>query len=422
MIRGGGNPLPQGTLSVGIGLVTAGVAQYGFLAIAAHALGPARSVPLATFWSLLFVCGPGFYLPLEQEVTRALAERRARGEGGRPLVERAAVAGSALTAVLVLATLLLSGTLTARLFNGDTLMVWAFIAGLCAFLIEHLFRGTLAGNSRFRPYGLLLGSEGVLRVTFCALLAVAGATVAGLFGFALVVASYAAVAIAVAGRRGLLRPGPHASWGELSRALGFLLVSSVLTQFLLSSGPVAVKLLATPSEPAAASRFLAARVLTFIPIFLLQAVQAPLLPKLTSLAAAGRAAEFRHAFIQLLLLVAGLGAAAVAGFALLGPFAAGVLFGAGFGLGHLDYALLAASCAFLMLAQVLNQTIVSLSGYPRATAGWLSGAVCFVAVTLLGSQLFLRVELGLVAGSLVSAAVMGWLLVPLLRGRLVQHP
>ncbi len=164
---------------------------------------------------------------------------------------RAAVAGGGLAIVLILATALASGPIDTRLFNGDAVMLWAFIAGLVAYCIEHLARGTLAGNGRFRPYGLLLGTEGVLRVFLCTLLAVAGAKLAGLFGFSLVIASYAAVAIALAGRRGLLRAGPPASWRELSRALGFLLVSSVLTQFLLSIGTV--------GSPAARPGFTAGR-------------------------------------------------------------------------------------------------------------------------------------------------------------------
>jgi hypothetical protein len=65
-----------------------------------------------------------------------------------------------------------------------------------------------------------------------------------------------------------------------------------------------------------------------------------------------------------------------------------------------------------MLAQVLNQALISLSGYPRATAGWVAGGICFVAVTAIGSQLFLRVELGLLVGAAATVAVMGVLLLP----------
>ncbi|MGH8976031.1 MAG: hypothetical protein ACRD0C_22825, partial [Acidimicrobiia bacterium] len=58
------NPLPEGTLAVGAGLIISGVAAYGFLAISARALGPSRYAPLGVLWALMFVAGPGFFLPL----------------------------------------------------------------------------------------------------------------------------------------------------------------------------------------------------------------------------------------------------------------------------------------------------------------------------------------------------------------------
>ena len=419
--RVGRNPLPEGAISIGVGLVLAGLTQYGFLAVAAHALGPVRYAPLATFWALLFVCGPGFFLPLEQEVGRALAARRTRGEGGRPLVARASIAGAALAVCLIVPIAAVSGPIGARLFRGDTVLVWALVAGLVAFCIEFLARGTLAGNGRFRPYGLLLGSEGVLRVALCVALAVAGAVTVGVYGLALVVGTFLAVAVALAGRRGLLRPGPPAAWSELSSALGFLLIASVLTQFLLSIGTVAVQLLATPAEQAAAGRFLTSRIVAYVPIFLFQAVQFALLPKLSALAARGHHGEFRNVLGQLLLFVGGLGALSIVGLAALGPWITHALFGGGFELGHLDFALLAASCTVFMVAQVLSQGLISLSAYVRVAAGWIAGAAVFVLGTVLGSQLFLRVEVGLLAGSIATVAVMAALLVPLLRSRAVER-
>ncbi|HEX6539952.1 MAG TPA: hypothetical protein VF155_12315 [Candidatus Dormibacteraeota bacterium] len=409
--------LPQGAVVVGVGLVLAGLSQYGFLAIAAHALGKARYAPLATFWALLFVCAPGFFLPLEQEVGRALAARRARGEGGRPLVVRAAVAGLGLAAALILAAALAGGPLTSRLFDGDSGFVWALGVGFAAFALQYLARGTFAGNARFAPYGALLGVEGAVRVVLCVGLGVAAVHVAGPYGLALVVGSLIALALVVSGRRGLLRAGPPAAWSELSSALGFLLIASVMTQFLLSIGTVAVQVLATPAQHAAAGQFLSSRIVAYVPIFLFQAVQAALLPKLSALAARGEHTEFRRVLTQLLLLVAGLGAAATAGLALLGPFITRVLFGGGLELGHLDFVLLAGSCGVFMVAQVLSQTLISLSGYARVATGWVAGGVAFVVVTAVGSELFVRVELGLVAGSVATVAVMTALLLPLLRRR-----
>ncbi|MBV8446059.1 MAG: hypothetical protein JOZ92_09100 [Candidatus Dormibacteraeota bacterium] len=409
------NPLPEGTLSVAVGLVLGGIAQYAFLVVAGRALGATRANPLSVFWSLIFVLGTGIFLPFEQVIGRALSARRAHGEGGRPLVLRASVAGLALLSPLVVIGVVLHSWLASVFFNGDALFVWAMLLGLAAFLAEFLGRGTLLGNAAFGRYGLLIGAEGGFRILLCAALAVAGVKVAGLYGFAFVVASLLATLIAVSGRRGLLRPGPRASWSELSQALTYLLVASVCTQFLLSIGTAAVQVLATPSQHAAASRFLATRIIAFIPIFLLQAVQAPLLSKLTVLHTERRFTEFRSALVQMLAVVLSFGGLAVAGLALLGPVAARILFGGGFDLGNLDFALLGGACAVFMVAQVLNQTLIALNGFPRATAGWVTGVVAFLVVTALGSSLFLRVELGLLAGAVATVAVMVVLILPLLR-------
>ena len=414
-------PLPQGAIAIGIGLVVAGLSQYGFLAIAAHALGTQRYAPLATFWALLFVCAPGFFLPLEQEVGRALAARRARGEGGRPLVVKAAVAGGGLTALLVLATALASGTLTARVFHGDGAFVWALAVGFVVFAIQYLTRGTLAGNGRFGPYGALLGIEGAVRVLAALALFVAAVGVAGPYGLALVGGSAVAVALVIAARRGLLRPGPPAAWSELSSALGFLLLASFMTQYLLSIGTVAVQILATPAQQAAAGKFLNGRIVAYVPIFLFQAIQAALLPKLSALAERGRHVEFRRVLLELLLLVAGLGTAATVVLTFLGPPVTKLMFGGGFDLGRGDFVLLAGSCAVFMVAQVLSQALISLSGYARVAAGWLAGGVAFTTVTAAGSDLFLRVETGLVAGSVATVVVMAALLLPLLRTRAAAH-
>ena len=409
-------PLPKGAIVVGVGLVVSGLSQYGFLSVAAHALGKARYAPLSTFWALLFVTAPGFFLPLEQEVGRAIAARRARGEGGRPLVIRAAVAGGGLAAALILAAALASGALTTRLFDGDGAFVWALAIGFAVYALQYLTRGTLAGNGRFAPYGSLLALEGVTRVVFGVALGLAAVHVAGAYGLVLVFGSLVAVALVAARRSGLLQPGPPAAWSELSNALGFLLVASVLTQFLLSIGTVAVKLLASPSQQAAPGQFLSSRIVAYVPIFLFQAVQAALLPKLSALAAKGHHAEFRRTLVQLLLLVAALGAVATVALALLGPFITKLLFGNGLELGHIDFLLLAASGSVFMIAQVLSQTLIALSGYARVAAGWVAGAAAFVLVTAVGTGLFLRVELGLLAGSVAAVALMTVLLIPTIRG------
>src|SRR5205807_10293590 len=69
--------LPEGTPWVGAGLAVLGLTAYGFLILSARAVGPRRYASLSALWAAVYLAGPGFFLPLEQEVGRAVAARRA---------------------------------------------------------------------------------------------------------------------------------------------------------------------------------------------------------------------------------------------------------------------------------------------------------------------------------------------------------
>ena len=75
-------PLPEGTLPVGLSLLVAGVATFAFFRIGKNALGGDDEFqPIQSMWFATFALAPGFFLPLEQELGRALAHRRARERG-----------------------------------------------------------------------------------------------------------------------------------------------------------------------------------------------------------------------------------------------------------------------------------------------------------------------------------------------------
>jgi O-antigen/teichoic acid export membrane protein len=400
------NPLPAGALTVGVGLLLAGVCTYAFLAIAGHALSPERYSAFAGFWALLFVIAPGIFLPLEQELGRAIAGRRARGDGGGPVVRRCALIGGGFLAILIAGSGIAFGVISRRLLGGDGVLMVALMVGLIAYCSQHIARGTLSGNGRFKSYGILLGSEGIYRVALCAALAVAHVTSPGPYALALVAGSFAAVLTAVARERGLTAPGSHSSNAEVTTALGSLLVASMATQFMFNGGTVIVQLLASPSEERAAGTFLNGRVLAFVPLFLFQAVTAALLPRLSALHSREARAEFQRTLARLLLFVMVLGVAAIVGATVLGPTVLHLVFGPNFALSSRDLALLAASCTVLMAAQALGQGLIARSNYGGLVAGWLSGVAIFFAVVLLVQPLLLRVELGLVVGGLAAAGVL----------------
>ena len=242
-IESGRSPLPEGTLAVGVGLLVSGITSYGFLVLAARALEPDAYAPLGLLWTTMFLLGPGLFLPVEQEVSRALAARSARGEGGGPVLRRAGLLAAGLLGVLVVVLTAAGPTLLDHLFDGQGLLLVGLALGLAGTAVGHLARGACSGQGRFRPYAVFLGADGVIRLGLCVVLAIVGVDSAGWYGIALGVAPGVAVVIALARERGLVTEGPEAGWGEVSRALLALLLGSILSFTLINGGPLAIELL-----------------------------------------------------------------------------------------------------------------------------------------------------------------------------------
>jgi O-antigen/teichoic acid export membrane protein len=413
--------LPEGTLEVGVGLVIAGLTAYGFTVVAARALGKTDYAPLSVLWAMVFVVGPGFFLPIEQEVSRALAARRARGEGAGPVIRRAALFGSLIAVLLLIALLVLSPILVSNLFDGDWMLFAGLVLGMLGFAVEYLARGVFSGLGRFRPYSVVVGGEALLRFIGCVALALVSVGYAGWYGLVLGIAPALAVLLALRGQRGIVTEGPDAPWSELSSALGALLAGSVLAMVLVNGGPIAMKILAGSGQDELVSQFFTAVIVARIPLFLFQAVQAALLPKLSALASAGMFDEFKAGFRKLVAVVAGVGAVAVAVAFILGPWAIRLLYGPEFNLGHRTVGLLAAGSVLFMLAQAMAQAVIALGGHTRMALCWLAAVATFVIVTAAGTDLYLRVEMGLLAGSAVACLGMAALVRQLVRSGAMVH-
>jgi O-antigen/teichoic acid export membrane protein len=409
LLEGRSNPLPEGTLAVGAGLIVSGITSYVFLAISARALGPERYAPLGVLWALTYVVCPGVFLPLEQEVGRALSSRRAKGLGGGPLIRRATLAGGVAAAVLIAVTAASGPLSLEHLFDDKVLLLVALMVALGGYYVEFLVRGILSGNGRFKPYGVILGTEALLRAIACAGLAVIGVDTVGPYGVLVGLSPILATLIGAGRERNLVTPGPDAPWSELSSALGYLLAGSVMAQLLVNAGVFAVQILADAEERGpggVAGRFLNGLIIARVPLFMFQAVQAALLPKLAHLAGAGRHADFRTGLKRLLAVVVAIGVLATATAFAIGPRVVTTLFGEEFKLSHTDLGYLAAASAVYMIALALAQALIALANYNRVVLGWASGLVVFTIVTALGSDLLPRVERGFLAGSIASAIVM----------------
>ena len=395
-------PLPEGTIPVGIGLLVAGLASFAFLRVGKNAMGGDDAfAPVLSLWFATFALAPGFFLPLEQELGRAISARRALGQGGRPVVRKVAVLGVLLATVVIAIVLAFGGVITRSYFDGDWVLLLALVVAFASYAPVHLARGIASGSGRFRAYAVVMGSDGAVRVILCIILAVAGAKSAGAYGMAVALAPLAGFFYVLS--RGQLRTddGPPATWSEVTPNLGWLLLGSVFAAGLVNAGPVAANLLKADGQEELVTQFGYGVLLSRIPLFLFQAVQAALLPRLAGLAARNQLAEFRAGFRKLMVIVVGVGAAGVVGSFLIGPFVIEKMYGAT--LTGRTMAMLAFGSALYMAALSMAQAVIALKGHALVALGWGIGMTTFVLVTWLSSDnLFERIEWGLVASSLAA--------------------
>jgi O-antigen/teichoic acid export membrane protein len=397
-------PLPEGTIPVGISLLVAGLATYAFFKVGTVAVGGVEEfAPIASMWFAVFALAPGFFLPLEQELGRALSHRRAIGQGGRPVVRKVVGLGGYLVAAVTLGVLVLSPLIATNYFDGDWFMVIALIAAFAAYAPAHMARGVCSGSGRFRDYAIVLGSDGIVRIVLCIALAAVGITAVGAYGMAIAISPLFAVAYVY--RRGALRtdPGPEAQWSEVTPNLGWLLVGSVCAATLLNAGPIAASILAPDGDEGLVTAFSYGVLLSRIPLFLFQAVQAALLPRLSQQAARGEFDEFRSGLRRLVLVVIGVGVVGTAGAYVLGPFALNTMYDAD--LTGRTLAMLSLSSAVYMLALSNAQAVIALQGHALVALGWALGVVAFgLGTWLSGDDVFRRIEVGLVVSSVVALA------------------
>lgn len=397
-------PLPEGTIPVGISLLIAGLATYAFFKVGTVAVGGVEEfAPIASMWFAVFALAPGFFLPLEQELGRALSHRRATGDGGRPVVQRVVRLGASLVVAVTVGIIAISPIIASSYFDGDWFMVVALILAFAAYAPAHMARGVCSGSGRFREYAVVLGSDGIVRIVLCVLLAVVGVTAVGAYGMAIAISPLFAVAYVY--RRGALHtePGPTAEWSEVTPNLGWLLVGSVCAATLLNAGPITASFLAPDGEDGLVTAFSYGVLLSRIPLFLFQAVQAALLPRLSQQAARGEFDEFRAGLMRLTLIVIGVGVVGTIGAFILGPWALETMYAAE--LTGRTLAMLSLSSAVYMLALATAQAVIALQGHALVALGWAVGVVAFVLGTWLSSdEVYKRIEIGLVVSSLAALA------------------
>jgi len=334
------------------------------------------------------------YAALEQETSRAVSAAAVHGEAVAPIARRAAVLAGYWFAVLVALVLLAWPLLLGRVLDGRPGLLGALIVAIAGSGGVYWARGLLGGRQRFGVYARTLYVEGAVRLLPCLLLLGLGVAASEAYGLAFALGSAAAALSVVPA----LRPGgptapPDGSPEGLpdgpapprpvgmGRSLAYLVAAIALSQLLANLAPVVVSY--RSDDLVAAAVFGSTFVLARIPLFLFAPVQAVLLPKLTRAATMGRHDELVRQLRRAVSAVVGLGLLGVVGCVTVGPWAAQQLFNTALRPSVATLALLGAATAIMMMALVVQPTLVAMGRQRLVTWAWVAGSMVFLAVLVL---------------------------------------
>ncbi len=402
-------------LSAGVGI--SGLLTYLFFSLASHNLDATQYGEIVVLWSAVFVTISVAHRPVEQMLSRTIAERRARGEEIGSALRVGVAIQLGVAACLGVLALALRDPLQDGLLSGSETLYWVLVFSVVAFGVSYYTRGALAGTRRFRLLAALLVCESAARAGFA--LAVALGIAEGQEAVALGVAaapalSLVAVPIGLAFFRGRDDAGAGASSGSqppvtVAAGGGFaaaVLVVMLSEQAFLNAGPLLVRAF----EDAAAAGFIF-NVLMVVraPVLVFQGVATSLLPHLTRLRAGGGGEDAFHQSIRMTLIaITAFSVLTLAVVAAVGPAAMQIAFGDDFDYDRLGLMLMAVAMGFYLAATTLSQAALAHGAAARAARCWAVSAALFLGWCLLPliEDEARRVEVGVLGGAVLLALLL----------------
>jgi O-antigen/teichoic acid export membrane protein len=403
-------------LSVGIGLT--GLITFAYFALASHALPDREYGGITLLWSAVFITVSVLYRPVEQLLSRTIADRDARGVHGSEHLRVAATIQLALGVLFAAAALVFRGPLQDELLNGSETLYWILIVAVLAYAASYFARGYLAGHRRFELYGGLVFMEASSRCMFALLVTVGiaeGQSFVALGIAAAPIFSLIVVPPALARRERRVQAADdrEPAVGDFTLARGGSFAAAVLLimvceQTFLNAGPLLVK--AGEGARGAALAGFAFNVLLIAraPLQLFQAIQTSILPHLTRLSAGGERDPFRRSVNVTLMAIAAFAGAVALVMLVAGPTVMKLVFGGGFHYDRLGLVLVSIGMGAYLSGATLNQALLARGRAGAACACWAVTAVGFVAFLLapVTDDRVLQVEVGYLGAAVVLSGLL----------------
>src|SRR3954469_10134673 len=400
----------RGAAILGAGVGVTGLITYAYFALASHSLSKEDYGRISLLWSTVFIVVSVLYRPVEQLLSRTIADRAARGQSGGEHLRVAATIQLGLGALFLVLALVFRQQIEDQLFDNRNTLYYVMVVAVLCYAASYFARGYLAGSRMFGLYGGLVFIESVARCMFALVVALGiahGENVTAMGIAAAPLLSLAGVPWALGGHirsrsemtsdevvqeAAALDAAGGEQGGEpeftLSHGAGFavaVLLIMLCEQAIYNAGPLLIKGTESPAAEATALAGFAFNVMLIAraPLQLFQAIQTSILPHLTTLRATGETDPFRRS-IQLTLMAIALFAGGVAlAMLVLGPTIMRLAFGGNFHYPRGGLVMVAAGMGFYLSAATLNQAALAHAQAKQAAAVWAIAAVAFVVWLLL---------------------------------------
>jgi len=418
-----------GARVLSIGIASTGLFTFLYLATASHVLNPASYSRISLCWAIMFVILSVIYRPVEQLLSRMIADRRARGLHGHPL-RIPAVIQFGFACIFLVVALLMRHDIEHGMFDGSSALYWILVIGVLAYSASYFARGWLGGHQRFALYGGLVFLESTSRFLFALAVAVGIGSGQGAVGLGMAVAPFASLCVipfaftrirvkapaglpaADAAREGPAHAQVEEAAGDVTLRHGADFAVSVVgimlaEQTLMNAGVLIVA--ANAGSKAGLTVGLTGFVFNVLlivraPLQLFQAVQTAILPHLASLEARESGEEFHRAIRVTVIVIAAFAGAVAVGLLAIGPLVMTALLGnKGFHYGRWGLAVIGLGMGLHLVSGTFNQAALARGRNRQAAIAWLCAAALFVAFMLSGaiSSEVTRVEVAYFTATLV---------------------
>jgi len=402
-------------LAIGVGLT--GVITYVYFFIASHVLSKPDYGQITVLWSAVFITISTLYRPIEQLLSRHIAEHTVKGEPISGTMRVASTIQLGLSLTFAVVALALRGPIQNGVLEGNETLYWVFFGAVLFYAASYFARGFLAGSKSFGLFTALILSESCFRTIFAVLVAVS--VLSGQSAVAIGIVAAPALSLMVVpfafarrARREGTAAAPQPADGEdtsVSMAKGGGFAAAVLVimfseQAFLNAGPLVIRGL----QGAAAAGFIFnVLMIARAPLQLFQAVSTSILPHLTSLHTSEEPDsedEFHRSVRMVLLGLVAFTVLALLFMAAVGPKAMQIAFSNKFTYDREGLLLVTLGMGLYLGSVTVNQACIAQGQVRRAAARWITCAVLFIGwnfVPLVSNE-FRRVEIGF----LLSAGVL----------------